>query len=166
MAGRSSNETLQSDWIMPPMLGGISCFAAGTSEVDVDLTKLAGSPAKSAINQGADDWNPNPMGHYLTLEADGADIYVAFAATLAALGTLSTSAVTTVTAGVPAATSTATGTIKIPNGTVMQFKLPVIGGAAQNNRDDADWGAASPCRFLGFMTATGSGTLRLWQSSP
>lgn len=168
MAGRNTSETLQSDWIMPPMVGGIICFAATSTEVDVDLTLIAGTPAKSNVGANADDYNPNPTGHYLSLLADGGDIYVAFAAASASLGTLSTTAVTTVSGVAPAATNTATGTIKIPNGTTLQVKLP--GGAptsSSNPPDNADVGKYSPARYLGFLCASGvSATLRIWQSSP
>ena len=125
MAGRNTSETLQSDWIMPPMYGGITCLAATSTEVDLDLTTIAGTPAKANVTAGMDDYNPNPEGHYLSLQADGGDVYVAFADTLAHLGTLSTTAVSTVTANAAVTRFTATGTIKIPNGTTLQVKLPI-----------------------------------------
>lgn len=164
---RNTAETLQSDWIMPPMYSGITCLSASSTEVDLDLTTIAGTPAKSGLTVGGDDYNPNPIGHYLSLQADGGDVYVAFADQLAHLGTLSTTAVTTVTSNKAGTTSTVTGVVRIPNGTTLQVKLPWGNTPSGKPIDNADVGTYSPSRYLGFLCATGvTSTLRIWQSSP
>lgn len=164
---RLANETHQSDWIMPPMNGGVTCLAASSTEVDVDLQSLAGTPAKAALTVGNEDYNPNPIGHYLNLQADGGDVYVCFADSLAHLGSLSTTATSTVTSNKATTTSTAGGTVKIPNGTTLQVKLPIGAPSTPAKADQTDVGIFSPARFLGFLCATNvTATLRIWQSSP
>lgn len=158
-------ETLQSDWIAPPIVAGVVALAATSTEVDVDLTTMPGSPMNTNINQGADGFNPNCIGHYLTLQADGGDIYVALGPSLGGstgLGHLTTTQNATV--GSNKITVSNNDTIKIPNGTTLQVKLP---GDWAARSDGPSTGVSSPCRYLGFLCATGvSATLRMWQSSP
>lgn len=160
-----SEATRQSDWIEPPMFSGITCLTATSTIAIVDLTSMSGSPGNQvngtdiSVYGGKD---VNPIGHYLTLEADGADIYVIFSDTVGHISGISnTTGVSTITNNLLVTSSTATGVIKIFNGTIQQFKLPT-----GSNPNQGTWGANSPARFLGFLTSAGSGTLRMWQSSP
>ncbi len=170
MAGRHTNETHQSDWIMPPMAPhattppAVCALSASNTAVVVDLTTMWGTAAKAGLTAGNEDYNPNPIGHYLSIQADGGDIYVAFGADAASLAGLSTSAVSTVANN--KITAVAGATMKIPNGYTFQTKIPVGAPPTAAQSDNADPGLYSPARFLGFLTATGTATLRMWQSSP
>lgn len=173
MPGRNTNETYQSDWIMPPMTAAsgatpaVCPLAASTGQVTVDLTTMWGTAAKSGLTAGNEDFDPDPIGHYLSLQADGADIYVAFGPDVGSLtggNALSATAVCTVTNN--AIVKVVGGTLKITNGFTAQFKLPIGAPPTAGQYDNADVGKYSPARFLGFLTAAGTGTLRMWQSSP
>lgn len=163
MAG--DEQTRQSDYIMPPINGGITCLAASTAAVTVDLTTMSGSPGNQV--NGADvsiygGKNVNPLGHYITLQADGGDVYIAFGDTVGHLSSIANvTQVSTVTNNALVTSSTANAVVKIPIGTQQNFKLPVGSSPAQGV-----WGNSSPSRFLCFLTATGTATLRMWQSSP
>lgn len=156
--------------ILPPIAGAAgtapaaTCLAAGTVQVTVDLTTIPGSPVNAALAAGNDAYNPNPLGHFLFLQADGADIYVAFGPSVASLtggNALSASAVSTVANNV--VTPVAGGCVLVKNGIQpIRFRLP----ANQNTRDNADVGVYSLARYLAFLTATGSGTLRIFQVGP
>lgn len=156
--------------ILPPIAGASGtapaaiCLAAGTGQVTVDLTSLPGSQLNAALAPGNDAYNPNPLGHFLFLQADGADIYVAFGPTLASLtGGNALAPATPSTVANNVVTPVAGGCILLKNGIQpARFRLP----ANTNTRDNADVGASSPARFLGFLTSTGSGTLRLYQVGP
>lgn len=167
---RATNETHQSDWIMPPMAPhattppAVCALAATTTAVIVDLTTMWGTAAKAGLTPGNEDYNPNPIGHYLNVQADGGDIYIAFGADVASLAGISATAVSTVAAN--AITAVAGGTLKIPNGSTLPVKIPIGAPPAAAQYDNADVGKYSPARFLGFLTAAGTGTLRMWQSSP
>lgn len=157
------------------MYGGIVCVAVTSTVSVIDLTTMAGDPARgqgqaAQGTQTGDNANPNPLGHFLTLVADGSvSIYVGFFDTYAHAAAASTSATTALQANtndsnnVDALVSsfTATGTIPIPAGGSMTAKLPA-GALAQVSPT----GGKSPGRFLAVLTASGTATLRMWQSSP
>lgn len=155
--------------ILPPMAGAtgttpaVIALSASNSQVTIDLTTLPGSHMNDGLPLGNDIYNPNPTGHFLFMQPDGGDVYVAFGPSVASLTTsnaLSTSAVSTVSNN--AVTQVAGGTLCLKNGVLYRFKIP----KSQGTRDDADVGASSPARFLGFIMATGTATLRLYQGSP
>lgn len=158
-----TEQARQADYIMPPINGGITCLTVGTAAVIVDLTSMGGSPgiqtAGDAEVYGGS--NKNPMGHYLTIQADGGDVYCAFGSTAVSLASVSTTAVSTVTSNQLSGTSTTNGVAKVFSGTQQQFKLPIGSSPAAGL-----WGNASPSRFLAVLTASGTITLRMWQSSP
>ncbi len=173
MAGRNTSETRQSDWIMPPMAfaGGanpaVCALAASTAQVTVDLTSMWGTAANVNLNISNEDYNPNPIGHYLSLQADGGDIYIAFSGTVANLtggNAIDPNAVSTVSGNAIAAVRG--GCLKIPNGYIAQFKLPGSNFGPPATYDNADRGITSLARYLAFRTAAGTATLRMFQSSP
>jgi hypothetical protein len=194
----------QSDWIMPPMFttgatGGVTgstvpvgeiypatgptVLACSTTVVVVDLTTICGSGAKARVQQGNDDWNPDPICHYLTLEADGDDIYFAFGDSVANVVGISPTQVTAVQAGTTGPTGQAlnpftssggtvgggtVGCLKIPNNTSKDYKLPLgtppVGTPTDNSAPLGKW---SPARYLAFRSNTGATVfLRMHQSSP
>jgi hypothetical protein len=202
MTARLTAESQQADWVMPPMFttgatgstagapGGVGqtypptgpvVVQLNTTPIIIDLTTMCGTGAKAAVTQGADDWNPNPAGHYLTLEADGDDIYYAFGDSVAALGTITPTAVTAVQAGTTGPTGAllapftagstlgggTTGCLKLPNNTSKDFKLPVGRPPPGTPYDNADANRYSPSRYLAVRSNTGATVyLRMYQSSP
>lgn len=166
---RENNEAQQFFHELPPMMpatGTLTAtmnFAATTSVAIVDLTQCPGTRARASISIGSDDYDPNPTGHFLYLEAQGCDIYVAFGPTFASLASLSATAVSTVDGTTGKPTQVAGGSFCIPQGKAVRWRIPPSQGTPNN----ADVGAASPARFLGWITAAGtSGILQTYQSSP
>ena len=129
--------------------------------VDPDHDEAALAP-NALLDASNDAYNPNPTGHFIYLEAQGADCYVAFAAAYADLSAISATTPSTVAGGTGVVTGVAGGTFCIPQGKAVRWRIP----PNQNSRDNADVGAVSYARFLGFLTATGSGLLQVYQSSP
>ncbi len=209
MTARLTAETQQSDWVMPPMFTtgvtggtagsvnaqgvvvgvgqtypptGPSVFACNTTPVVLDLTTICGTGAKARVPLGNDDWNPDPIAHYITLEADGDDIYYAFGDSVAAVGTIQPTAVTAIQSGATGPTGMAlaaftagstlgggtTGCLKLPNNTSKDFKLPVGAAPIGTPNDNSDViGKYSPARYLAFRSNTGATVyLRIYQSSP
>lgn len=178
---RLSNESLQYMWTMPPMLTkavnsgtgqylatGPTVLAATTAPVVVDLTTICGTGAKASVPVGAEDYDPNPIGHFLYMQADGDDIYYCFGSDVTTIGTISPTAVSTVTANLAVTTFTATGCLRLPQGILLPYKLPVGSPPPGSPQDNADVGRYSPARFLAFRTNTLSSScyLRLFQVSP
>lgn len=168
--------TRQSDWILPPTTsGGAPGPAAGisngaaiamsTTVAILDLTTLPGFPppvaAVGASKQTTE--NPNAIGHYIDVVAEGADAYVVFGPTKASV-TGANAPVATATTAVDA-NGVLTPAVGIPTyvpvGTTKPFKIPTgpIGTAS------GVFGSGSPCRFLAVVTKTGTGILRVHQSS-
>ncbi len=217
MGQRLSYESSQADWVMPPMYttgatgnsgattgatGGTSAvslgqtypatgpnvFGATTAPSILDLTTICGTGAKARVPLGNDDWNPDPIAHYITLEADGDDIYVAFGDSPTIMGSINPAYVSTIDGGTitgktgaasnPFASSggtlgstagASTGCIKIPNNTSRDFKLPVGTPPIGTPYDNSDpIGKYSPARYLSFRSNTGTTAvyLRVYQSSP
>lgn len=161
-----SEQARQSEYFACPIYGGVVAVTASATPVIVDMTTMAGWPGKQtsgaepSVVGGAD---PNPLGHYLTLQADGADVYVVFGKTVANLASISvTSDVTAVNTNSLANSYTATGVTIIPNKQQANYKIPV----GSNPGNQGTWAANSPARYLCFLTAGSTCTLRMWQSSP
>lgn len=156
--------------IQPPMAGatgtapGVVVLASGTGAVLVDLTTVPGCRLNAALTPGNDAYNPNATGHFLFVQATGADVYFVFGPSIASVSAgnaPSSSAVSTVDAS-GNVTLVAGGTLCAKDGTLYRYRIPKSVGT----RDDADVGASSPARYLAFLTATGSGTFRIYQGSP
>ena len=201
----------QTNWIYPPIYRlGVTGGATGstipvgqtyaasgpitlgctTTPIIVDLTTLCGPPVKASVPQGNENWSPTPLGHRIAMQADGDNVYVAFGDSLAALGTISPTAVTAVQPGTTGPTGAALNPFTSGGGTAgggtttcikivkdspfpFLFELPV--GATVNppgtvvSQDNADYmgGKYSPARYMAFVAgATTVGVcLRIWPAS-
>lgn len=156
--------TRQNLYVAPPTCGGVVCVTMTTSVVVIDLTSMAGWPGNqvNGPEQGPAGQNQNPVEHFISLQADGTDGYFAFCATIAEANSLSTSATTSISNNKLATNNTAFGTVKLPQGQAPQrYRIP-----AGQSPAGTPYGSASMCRYLGIMTSTLSGQLRMWQSSP
>jgi hypothetical protein len=123
------------DFVLCPRASQIAVQAVTTSAAALDLRTVGPQTAKQ-------DSGPTAIGAtntYVTLQADGGDVYVAFGATSGA-----------VTGIVPAtnAVNGASGCAKVPNGTSINV-IP-------ENPADV---------FVGYVTASGTAQLRVWISS-
>lgn len=151
------------DTVWPPAYGSITCFAVSAGVSVIDLTTMSGHPGNSVNgpDQGPmSGTDPNPIGHYITLLADGGDVYIAFCDTSAHALAVTVAGVSTVTGGNQLVTPfTATGTWKIPSGDRQSFLIPT------KNDGTTPAGNKSLCRYLAFLTAAGTATLRMYQSS-
>lgn len=157
---------------MPPWAGLITVLATGTSVAQQDL-RLCGQQVTAQAGQTNGSYQARPAGaaghdkpglpgHYIRCFAVGADCYVAFdvggtAAAPTSLATLSAS-----TTGVNAANAT----VPITAGTYQDFLIPDLpmvdttqGGTFPNPQ------ATPQTVWIGYLTASGSGTLRIVQSS-
>lgn len=170
MPDRPSFEAREFFTVLPPIAGStgtlpaVVALSASGTQVTIDLTTIPGSYVYNALDVSNDAYNPNPLGRYLFMQADGGDIYFAFGPTVASLtggNALSTSAVSTVASN--AVTLVAGGCALLKNGLPpIRFRLPGDFGT----RDNADKGKNSLARYLGFLTATGTSTLRIYQVGP
>jgi hypothetical protein len=168
-----TDATRQSDWILPMMVdangnpNGVA-IAVTAAVTGVDLTTVPGLPASFAGTPGATQ-DPNPLGHYLRVTAQGGDVFLVFGPNYAS--------VTGANAPAPATTNAVSGTgvvttgtkgicEQIPAGTYKDFKLP-IGSLVHASASDAGGplGSSSPCRFVGLICSSGTATARLYQSS-
>lgn len=86
-----SEETRQADWILPPCIdttglrGGTPNavqLAASATAVIVDLTTI---PPPSFFDPEAAAVEQNPLGHYVCLQARGADIFLMFGSSFASM---------------------------------------------------------------------------------
>ena len=153
----------------PPMQGGVVAVSVGVNPVIVDLTTMSGCPANTSVGEanviGA---NKNPLGHFLSMQPDGQDVYYVFGQNISSLTTVTSLSYQTVTAvngttGALASTYTSTGLAKMINQTnpPYRFKLPPGGSPAVQTV----WAGNSPCRYVLLMTTTLTSTVRMWQSS-
>lgn len=151
--------TWTSSWGLPMLAGtdgkvAAAVLAATATAANIDLTTVPARPAGYSAN--SKDLDPNPLGHYLTVENDGANaLYVVFGPTAASVSA----------ANVPAAATTGTNVaglcLSIPAGTVARFKLP-----AGDMFSAAGIGGNSPARFMAYVCAAGlTTTARIYQSS-
>lgn len=165
MSGQSE-ATRQSDFITPACARASDsksnqyALAATVTAVTIDMASLLGLPVDWGNTQAAD--NPNPLGHYVDLTAEGGDVYVIFGPTQASVegaNVPNPATVNTVTTRVPAA---AVGVPQyIPSGQTAPVKLPLGASGTSNGTK----GQQSPCRYMAFVTKTGTATLRVRQSS-
>lgn len=185
MAGQTE-ATRQSDWISPPMVGTDGKFAGAALAVTstasyVDLTTVPAVPAQwGGVASGTTGWlppgttyQPNALGGYIDLYADGGDVYILTgpsAASVSAANVPNPATTNTVTTGT---LTTAVGAcICIPAGTRLTFKPfwgPFMAPGAGGNSAPAggSQGQNSPNRFLAFVTKAGvTATLRIYASSP
>lgn len=127
-----STEHLASN-VSPPRRGEIFVAAATSSTAWIDLhttvTPLGGSAIANYLHK-----------RYITVQADGANLYVA-------LSNDATTALDSTANGVP---GTAT-CVLIPDGQSQPFVLETVEAEMQ---------------YLAFKTASGTGQIRVWASSP
>lgn len=165
MSGQTE-ATRQSDYITPACARAADsksnqyALAATVTPVTIDMASLLGLPVDWGNTVAVD--SPNPLGHYVNLTAEGGDVYVLFGPTTASVegaNVPNPATVNTVTTRVPAA---AVGVPDyIPSGQTIPVKLPVGPTGVSNGSK----GSASPCRYMAFVTKTGTATLRVRQSS-
>lgn len=155
--------TRQSDDILPPIAP--VCLTV-SSVVVVDMTTFPQSPVLNTQAAGvtgstvAGSERTVPFDQYLTFQADG-DCFVAFGANAAAVTSITSATVNTVTAN---AIQTATNTcFKLVGGVRYDFRLPAGPNIDVNGRTVA-YGTQSPARFMGAVAGS-STTLRIFVSS-
>jgi hypothetical protein len=129
-----STEHLASN-ISPPRRGEIFVVATSTSTAWLDL-----DTSVTPLTPGAAATPGYLYGRYVSVQADGAAVYVALT------DDASTALVTTAT-GSPGTTTC----VLIPDGQTLTFTI---------EKSDVDH------RYLAYRTATGTGYLRVWASSP
>jgi hypothetical protein len=155
-------ESMKSDWIMPPIVGGIGALAVTNVVSIIDLTTFPGSPANSTITVGADGYNPNPIGHFLSMIPDGGDIYIAFGPNVTSVTNVSTTAGGSLTGNTYKLSGN--DTYLVPNKTPIPIMLP---GEFAGRTDNANKGQNSQARYMALICATGvTSTARFYQSSP
>lgn len=168
--------TRQSDYILPPTVGAgapgpavgisnVAAIATSTTVAFLDLTTLPGfppPPAAAGASKQAQD-NPNPIGHYIDVTAEGADAYILFGPTKASV-TGANAPVATAASSIDAngVLTPAVGIgMLIPSGTTKPYKIP----SGPVGTGSGPFGQGSPCRFIAVVTKTGTGVLRVVQSS-
>jgi hypothetical protein len=133
-----SRATVQSNFITPPRAAQCAALAVTTTAANQDL-RLIGLQTPDITTS-----NPGPVvglpGHFARFFADGGDVYLLFSPAALAGGNVPASATT----GVNAAGVCA----KIASGTFEDFKLEM---GVDN--------------FVNYVTASGTATLRIFQSS-
>jgi hypothetical protein len=155
--------TSQSDMVLAPVAGSIVCLPATTAIAVVDMTGLPGNVSIQTTGpdqSGASGKDVNPLGRFITVEADGADIYCAFAPSLAVANSLSVTTGASISSNLLVATSVVFGMWKVSSGDKQSWYLP----AGQQSQMTPP-GSFSQVRWLGFATLAGAGTFRLYSSS-
>jgi hypothetical protein len=132
-----SQQTRLLNFVQGPSAGLVTVLATSTTAATQDLRLLDNQTYNS---NSATQLATGAQGAYLSIQATGADCYVLVGTTSAAVGSLSPTAT-----GVNAANAC----VAVPQGTTLRVLL----------RPNVDL-------FLGYVTATGTGNLRLWKSSP
>lgn len=161
--------TRQSDDIWPPILGSIVNLPLTTTVLVIDLTSWAQSLAlPNTKPKGAE--HSSPLAQYLTFICN-ATFNLAFAATGAALASLSATATSTVpqSAGatqflIPSG-GTANGSVPWPAGVPLHVRVPSGPAADATSGNYIKWGTQSQARFLGLILPSGTATLSGWVSS-
>jgi len=163
-----SEATRQSDWLLPAVVDGTgnpNCIAVAvsTGAAALDLTSL---PVPAGVyDSHVAAATPNPIGRYVNFQAQGGDVFLIFGPTFASVtgGSNAPAAgtVNTVNGTTGVVTMAKKVCIWVPQGQTLGCKLPVGNESTPNQ-----YGTASPCRFVAYVTSTGSATLRIWQSSP
>jgi hypothetical protein len=149
--------------MMADVNGKVAGFAIGTSTsaVTLDLQSMNGQP-QGYLTYGAAAANLNPIGPYISIQAEGVDCYLLFGP--------SYSSVTGANAPAQATVNTITGNgitnyivglcLYLPVTQTLRIKLP------QGSPKEFNAQGGSPARFLSVVTKSGTGVMRLWQSSP
>lgn len=135
-------QTWQSDWVLPPNVGsnGISNVASvsvSSTPTIIDLTTLP-PPSNFYDTYRVTRDGANPLGHYVNIQAQTADVYFVFGPSVASLTTGQVSAVTISAAGsgyaaAPTVTFTggggsgATGTAVLSGGNVAAISIVTAG---------------------------------------
>jgi hypothetical protein len=143
-----SKQTQQADFIVAPVAGQVSAYQASVTAAAIDIGTCG--PAALVPNTGAtatNSQNPGGVDRYVTLVADGGAVYVLFGASAAAVSGANAPD-PTATGAAAAGTNKVGACIPIPSGGLMN----VLIRAAE--------------RFVGYVTASGTATLRVWVSSP
>lgn len=156
-------QTRQVDWVLPPVVDS----SGNPNSVAISVTGTAGAADLSSMPYPAGLYDvsttaqlPNPLGHYVSFAAQTADIFVMFGPTFASVtgANKPVAATTNTVSGSTGVVTMAKGVCwLIPSGTTLRVKLPL--GSPAN-----PWGAASPWRFVGYVTASAA-ILRVSQSS-
>lgn len=165
--------TRQSDEILPPIDGSIVCLPVTTTMLVVDLTSMAQSAAlpSSGSNptvKGTE--HTNPLGQYLSMIADGNNVYLAFADNSDDFGSINTTNTSTVTQSGAAAYqipsgNTANSMLLLPSNFWAHFRMPPGPSGNASTGQTVPWGTLSNARYMGVLTASGTSTLRMWVSS-
>lgn len=140
--------------LTPPRKNGVAGNAAAITvsavQSAIDLRSLSGAATNPQNPTQSDGQKNGAVGGFLTVEADGADLFVLFGDTLAAVtgGNKPVAATVGAVNGSGVYTDAAGVAFKIANGTFQRFWL-------QDQRD----------YFMGFV-GSAAGTMRLYQSSP
>ncbi|HEY6783598.1 MAG TPA: hypothetical protein VI159_01530 [Gemmatimonadales bacterium] len=132
--------TRQADFITPPRAGQITALAVTTVAASASLLTMGNQTANQA---NANTLNIGLPGHYITLYADGGDVYILFGPDQASVSSGN------------APSPTATGA----NATGACFVIPT--GVAMNVRPESNVD-----QWIGYVTKTGTATLRIAQTSP
>ena len=147
----------KAEYIRPPRAGQISVFATSTVAATVDLRtlgqqQLASLPAGNSPlgNFVASNFRKGLVGHYVRIWAINADAYVAFGNTSASVSGL---------AAATTGTNAANNCVPIFAGTYQDFLIADDGA-------DQSMAAAGPDTWLGYVTASGAGTIAIAQASP
>jgi hypothetical protein len=155
----------QADFFAPPTYGSVLRLQAGVTAAVLDLTTMAGwvgNQVSGGDGAGPVSNSPNPIGHYVTIQADSGTLYIVFADTYAhAAGIDSTSVSTVDGTGKASAAFTPQGCLSVPAGGPWNFKIP-----PGQNPQTTPYGAASKCRYMGFICATSTVNFEIFQSSP
>jgi hypothetical protein len=156
--------TRQADWILPIMAdttGNVAgaALTASTSAVIIDLSTMIAA-TQAYLSGSSHAMNPDPLGKYLNLQAQGNDVFCVFGPTLASVSGANAPNPATVNTVTAHAVNNIPGICMwIPQNATAAIKTPV-------GSPDTTSHLNSPCRFLAFVTSTGSATLRIWASSP
>lgn len=143
--------------ILPWVLGKGAAINCSTTVQVVDLTSLPGSAFKVG-----DPQSQNPVGHYVTITAQGGDVYYATGANFNALNAIPNTVVfSSVNATTGKVTIAGNEIGYIPAGTSENVVVP-LGGSAPVSPP----GSSSPSRYVALMTASGNATARIRQSGP
>jgi hypothetical protein len=139
--------------VTPPRANGVTgnvaaLTVAALTPAFLDLSTLSKGPVPSVVSSTTVS-QEGSVGAFLTVQADGADLYLVFGPTQASVTTTAAPVLLTVGTNTSGVYGEVLGTaLKVPTGTSLRVLI-------QNSQD----------RFMGFVGG-GAGTMRLYQSSP
>ena len=142
--------------VIPPIYGQVAAIPVTTTVTVVDLCSFP----RTKTTPG-DRPTKNAIGAFIRITAVGGDVYYVTGNNFAQLNTIAS-------ASTPSAVNATNGTVtfsggetdSIPNGTWKGFRA-----MPGNNAQAAPLGADSPCRYVALITATGTASARMYQSS-